>query len=53
MSDGFLPVEEEGVGGPDVTGKEIIQGKHLHRAFEAKSLIFPALAKEHVNSVFL
>lgn len=53
MCDGFLPVEEEGVRSPDVTGQEIIQGKHLHRAFEAKSLIFPALTEEHVNSVFL
>lgn len=53
VCDGFLPVEEEGVRSPDVTGQEIIQGKHLHRAFKAKSFVFPALTEENVNSVFL
>lgn len=53
MCDGFLPVEEEGVGSPDVTGQEIIQRQHLHRAFKAKSFIFPALTEEHIDSVFL
>lgn len=53
MRDGFLPVEEEGVRSPDVTGQEVVQGEHLHRAFEAKSLILPALTEEHVDGVFL
>lgn len=53
VCDGFLPIEEEGVRSPDLTGQEIIQGKHLHWAFEAESLIFPALAEEHVYGVFL
>lgn len=53
VCDGFLPVEEEGVRSPDVAGQEIIQGKHLHRAFKAKSFIFPALTEEHVDSVLL
>lgn len=53
MCNGFLPVEEEGVRGPDVTGQQVIQGKHLHRALKAKTLVLPALAEEHVNSVFL
>ncbi len=53
MCDGFLPIKEEGVRSPDVTGQEIIQGKHLHWALKAKSFIFPALTEEHVNSVFL
>lgn len=53
VRNGFLPVEEEGVWGPDVTGQQVIQGKHLHRALKAKTLVLPALAEEHVNSVFL
>lgn len=53
MRNGFLPVEEEGVRSPDVTGQEVIQGEHLHRAFEAKSLILPALTEEYVDGVFL
>lgn len=53
MRDGLLPVEEEGVRSPDVTGQEVVQGQHLHGAFEAKPLVFPALAEEHVDRVFL
>lgn len=53
VGNGFLPIEEEGVRSPDVTGQQVIQGEHLHRALKAKTLVLPALAEEHVNSVFL
>lgn len=53
MRNGFFPIKKEGVRGPDVTGQQIIQRKHLHRAFKAKPFIFPALAEEHINSVLL
>lgn len=53
VRDGLLPIEEEGVRGPDVTGQEVVQGKHLHRAFKAETLVFPALTEEYVNCVFL
>lgn len=53
MGYGLLAVEEEGVGGPDVASQKVVQRKHLHGAFEAQALVFPALTKEHVNGVFL
>lgn len=53
VRNGLFPVEEERVGGPDVAGQQVIQGQHLHRAFEAKPFVFPALTEEYVNGVFL
>jgi len=53
VGDGLLPVEEEGVGGPDVAGQQVVEGQHLHRALEAQALVLPALAEEHVDGVFL
>lgn len=53
MGDGLLAVEEEGVGRPDVAGKQVVEGQHLHGAFEAEPLVLPALAEEHVDGVFL
>lgn len=53
VGDGFLAVEEEGVGSPDVAGQEVVQGKHLHRPFEAKPLVLPALTEKDVDGVFL
>jgi len=53
VSDGLLAVEEEGIGGPDVAGQQVVQRQHLHRPFEAQTLVLPALAEEDVDGVFL
>lgn len=53
MSNRFLSVKEEGVGRPDVAGQQVVQRQHLHGPFEAQTLVFPALTKEHVYGVFL
>lgn len=53
VCNGLFPIQEEGVGGPDVAGQQVIQSQHLHRAFEAKPLVLPALTKKDINGVFL
>ena len=53
VCDGLLAIKEESIGGPDVTGQQVIQRQHLHGSFEAQTLVLPALAEEHVNGVFL
>lgn len=53
MSNRLLAVEEEGVGGPNVAGQEVVQWQPLHWPFEAKTLVLPALTEEHINGVFL
>lgn len=53
VSDRLLAIKEEGVGRPDVAGQQVVQGQHLHGAFEAQALVLPALAEEDVYGVFL
>ena len=53
MGDGLLAVQEEGVGGPDVAGQQVVQGQHLHGPLETQPLVLPALAEEHVDGVLL
>lgn len=49
----LLPVVEEGVGSPDLTGEQVVQGENLHRSVELESLVPPALAEEDVDGVLL
>lgn len=44
---------EEGVGGPDLAGQEIVQRKDLHGPIEFQSFIVPGLSEKHVDGVFL
>lgn len=53
VSDGLLAIKEEGIGSPDIAGQQVVQRQHLHGAFEAQTLVLPALTEEHVNGVFL
>lgn len=53
MSNRFLAIKEEGIRCPDVAGQQVVQWQHLHGAFEAQTLVLPALTEEHVYGVFL
>lgn len=53
MGHGLLPVVEEGVGSPDLTGEQVVQGQNLHGSVELQPLVPPALAEEDVDGVLL
>lgn len=53
MGNRLLAIKEEGVGGPDVAGQQVVERQHLHGAFEAQALVLPALTEEDVYGVFL
>lgn len=53
MGDRFLPVVEEGVRSPDLTGQQVVQGKDLHGTVKLQPFISPGLPEEDVNGVFL
>lgn len=53
MGHRFLPVVEEGVRSPDLTGQEVVKRQDLHGPVELQPLIPPALTEEHIDGVLL
>lgn len=53
VGNGFLAIQEESVGCPDVTGQHVIQRQLLHWAFKAQALVLPALSEKHIDCVLL
>ena len=50
---GLLAVVEEGVGGPDLAGHQVVETQDVHRPVEPQPLVLPALPEEHVYGVLL
>lgn len=53
MGHGFLPIVEKGIGSPDLTGQEVVEGQHLHGPVELQPLVPPTLTEEDVDGVLL
>lgn len=53
MSNRFLPVVEEGIRSPDLTGQQVVQGKYFHGTIKLQPFISPGLPEKDINSVFL
>lgn len=49
----LLPVVEEGVRSPDLTGQQVVQGQNLHGSIELQPFVPPALTEEDVDGVLL
>lgn len=53
MGDRFLPVVEEGIRSPDLTGQQVVQGKYFHGTIKLQPFISPGLPEKDINGVFL
>lgn len=53
MGNRFLPVVEESVRSPDLTGQQVVQGKDLHGAIKLQPFISPGLPEKDIDGVFL
>lgn len=53
MSHRLFPIVEEGVGSPDFTCHQIVEGQNIHRSMKFQPFILPALAEEDIDGVLL
>ena len=53
VSHRLLAIVEEGIGGPDLAGHQVVKTQHGHWAFKFQPFILPALSEEHINGVLL
>lgn len=53
MGHRFLPIVEEGVRSPDLTGQQVVQGEDLHGTIKLQPFISPGLPEKDVDGVFL
>lgn len=53
MGNRFLPIVEESIRSPDLTGQQVVQRKDLHGTIELQPLISPGLPEKDINGVFL
>lgn len=53
VSNRLLAVVEKSVWRPDFAGKQVVERETLHRSFESKPFVLPALSEKHIYGVFL
>lgn len=53
VSNRLLAIVEKSVWRPDFAGEQVVERETLHRSFESKPFVLPALSEKHIYGVFL